>query len=535
MQRRSFLKSASLLATGAAAPSAVTLRRAQAQSRAETLLSISEGGPNSLDSQTLGANRSVYEASWNLYDRLVGFGSRTDADGNETYDFRAIKPEIADDLILGDMSATFRIRQDRVFHDGTPVTARDIKWSLDRALAAGGVPNNQLTAASVQKPEQFVAVDDRTFRIDYAVKDKLTLISLGIPVVPIFNSALVQSHVTPDDPWGFAWTRNNVAGGGAFKLDHWTAGQELVMVRNEAWKSGPLPKLARVIWRVVPSAATRRALLEHGDADLSYDVAPQDAAAMASNPALKMIGTPMESTVQYLAMNVTMKPFDNPKVRQAVAYAVPYRKIMEAALYNRGRPLFGGPAKVTSAAWPQPSPYDSDLAKAKALLAEAGLADGFDVTLSFDLSAAATNEPLCVLVQEALGQIGIRVTIDKIPGANWRSLFSKKQLALQTNLFGAWFAYPDYYFYQLYGSGNSLFDTASYQNPAMDKLIQDARFTTDAAGYDRDCRDFIQTAFDDVPYVPLYQPFLNVGTRSNVSGYRYWFHRQIDYRCLQKT
>ena len=84
-------------------------------------------------------------------------------------------------------------------------------------------------------------------------------------------------------------------------------------------------------------------------------------------------------------MNVKMKPFDNVKVRQAVAYAIPYQKIMDAAMFGRGKPMFGGPSEVTEAVWPQPSPYVTDLAKAKQLLAEAGLPNGFETTLSFDL------------------------------------------------------------------------------------------------------------------------------------------------------
>jgi peptide/nickel transport system substrate-binding protein len=124
-------------------------------------------------------------------------------------------------------------------------------------------------------------------------------------------------------------------------------------------------------------------------------------------------------------MNVKMAPFDNINVRQAVAYAIPYQKIMDAVMFGRGKPTFGGPASVTTPDWPQPTPYVTDLAKAKGLLAEAGLADGFATNLSFDLGFAVISAPLCVLVQESLGQIGIKVTLNKIPGADWRAEFSK--------------------------------------------------------------------------------------------------------------
>jgi len=529
-QRRDVLRHAAAISAASAVPMA-----ASAQGRAGVLLSVSEGGPNALDCQVAGANRSVYEATWNLYDRLISFGTRTDEAGNQLYDSNNPVGEAAEDMQVSDLSLTFKLRKDATFHDGAPLTAADVKWSFDRSIGVGGVPKSQMEAASITKQEQFVVVDEHTFRLDMAKHDKLAVICMGIPTVILFHADAVKAHATAADPWGLEWTRNNTAGGGAYKLDRFTPGTEISMLRNPAWRGGKQPKIERVIWRTVPSAGTRRALLERGDVDLSYDPSPQDAAEMARNPALRVIGTPMESTVQYLGLNVTMKPFDNPKVRQAIAYAIPYQKIIDVALYGRGKPLFGGAATVTSAEWPQRSPYVTDLVRAKQLLSEAGFPDGIDSVLSFDLSAAVTNEPTCVLIQESLGQIGIRVSLDKVPGANWRTMFSKKQLPMQTNIFGAWFAWPDYFFWQCYYGLNGIFNVASYVDPAMDRLIDDAHFNPDPATYTRDCIAMYQKAFDDVPLIPLYQPFLNVAMRNNISGYRYWFHRQIDYRCLEKA
>ena len=234
-------------------------------------------------------------------------------------------------------------------------------------------------------------------------------------------------------------------------------------------------------------------------------------------------------------MLVTKPPFDNIKVRQAIAYAIPYQKIIDAALFGRARPLFGGPAEVTNAEWPQQSPYKTDLAKAKQLLSEAGYPDGFETSLSFDLGAAVTNEPLVVLVQESLAQIGIKTTIDKIPSANWRAEFSKKSLPLITNVFGGWLNFPDYFFYWTYHGQNAIFNTMSYQNPAMDKLIDEARFAADPKHYEEAVKGFVKIAFDEVPRIPLFQPYLNVAMQQSVTGYRYWFHRQLDYRQLARA
>jgi peptide/nickel transport system substrate-binding protein len=525
MKRRAFL----------AGSASVAAMPAFAQSRSGTLISMSEGGPNALDPHAPGANRSVYEATWNMYDRLITFGTTPDEFGTKVFDPSKVVGEAVDDVDVTDLSLTFRLKRDHRFHDGTVMTAKDIKWSMDRSLAVGGVPKTQFEAVSISKPEQFVVVDDRTFRIDMPRHDKLAVQACSIPTALIYNSGLVLSHATASDPWGVEWTRNNVAGSGAYKLDRWTAGTELVMVRNDKWDGGRLPAIERVIWRTVPSAGTRRALLERGDADLSYDLPPKDAAEMSGNKDLHVISTAMAATLQFLSMNVKMKPFDDVRVRRAVAYALPYDKILEVALYGRAKKMSGGPAKVSSPVWPQPSPYVFDPAKAKALLADAGYPNGFDVTLSFDLSAAVINEPMCVLIQESLGQVGVRVTLDKVPGANWRGQFSKKQLALLTNIFGAWFSAPDYYFWQTFGGANTIFNSMDYVSPVMDTFIDGARFATDQATYERNVEGMIQLSFDDAPSVPLYQPYLNIGTRANVSGYTYWYHRQIDYRCLVKA
>jgi peptide/nickel transport system substrate-binding protein len=296
-----------------------------------------------------------------------------------------------------------------------------------------------------------------------------------------------------------------------------------------------MPKIRRVVWRQVPSAGNRRALLERGDADISFDLPNKDFAELAAAKSLTIIGTPVENAMQYIGMNVTKPPFDNVKVRQAVAHAMPYQQIMDAVLFGRAIPLFGAGGPVADAAWPQPTAYATDIAKAKQLMAEAGHPNGLETTLSFDLGLAGVNEPLCILVQESLAQIGIKVEISKIPGANWRNELLKKQMPLFTNTFGGWLNFPDYFFFWAYHGQNAVFNTMSYQDKAMDALIDAARFEGDKARYEQAVKAFVQKAYDEVPRIPLYQPYLNVAMQKSVTGYRYWFHRQLDYRQLSKA
>src|SRR6266404_2539522 len=536
MKRREFLRSMTALAAGSVLPAAPAIwSPARAQSRQETVLAVTEYGPNNFDIHGVGTNRPGYEVAWNCYDRLMTHGKKTLPDGVESYDRDTFLPELAEDWNLTATSVTFKLRKDATFHDGTPVTANDVKWSFDRAVTVGGFPTFQMKAGSLEKPEQFVVVDDYTFRIDFLRNDKLSIPDLCVPTTGVINSNLAKAHATDKDPWAMEWLKNNESGGGAYRVEKWVPGQELTYRRFDDWKCGPLPRIQRVIWRTVPSAGNRRALLERGDADISFNLPPRDVAELVEERKLTVVGTPIDCCIVYIDMNVKTPPFDNVKVRQAIAHAIPYQKIMDVAMFGRGVPMFGGPGKVASTDWPQPSPYRFDLAKAKQLLAEAGMPYAFETTLSFDLGVAVTNEPICVLVQESLSQIGIKLTLNKIPGANWRAELAKKSLPMVVNLFCAWLTFPEYFFYWNYHSQNSLFNTISYQNPAMDKLIEASRFETDSQKYTEDVEGYITMAFAEIPRIPLFDPFLDVAMQKNVTGYRYWFHRQLDYRQLAKA
>ncbi len=535
MDRRRFIQSGSAAAALGTLPFA-----AQAQSRPKDVLVVAnEFGPNSLDIHTVGANRPSYGVSWLCYDRLMTYGKKTLPDGRVVYDRNKLEPELAESWQMAPDggSVTFKLRKNAKFHDGTPVTAKDVKWSFDRAVTVGGFPTFQMAAGSLEKPEQFVVVDDHTFTVKFLRKDKLTMNDLAVPVPCVFNSELVKKNATAADPWGLAWTRNNTAGGGAFKVEAFRPGQEIVYVRNDDWKSGPLPKLRRIVQREVPNAGNRRALLLKGDIDITYDLPPKDFSELSKEgAAVKVTSTPIENAMFYLGMNVTKAPFDNPKIRQAVALALPYDKMFDNALYGRAIKLYGAPGtKVTSTAWPQPTGYRTDIAKAKALMAEAGAGAGFETTLSFDLGSGTISEPMAILIQESLAQIGIKAQINKIPGATWRAALLKKDMPMVINRFGGWLDFPEYFFFWCYHGQNAVFNTMSYQNAKLDKIITNARFAESKTLYDSFVKDMIQIAYDEVPRVPLFQPTMDVAMQKDVQGYMYWFHLQPDYRQLSKA
>ena len=538
MKRREFLRSMTALAASTAITAPAIFSAAKAASRKETLLLVTENGPNNLDIHGIGTNRPGYETSWNCYDRLITHEKKTLSDGSISYDRDKLKGELADDMNIGDMSVTFKLKKNAKFHDGTAVTANDVKWSFDRAVSVGGFPTVQMKAGSLVKKEQFVVVDDATFRVDFIKKDRLTVPDLAVIVPGVYNSGLLKKQVTEKDSWALEYTKVNTAGSGAYKVVSWKPGVETIYERFDDWVGGEKPEIQRVIWRTIPSAGNRRALMERGDADISFDLPAKDFSEMKKEGKLKMISNPIGNGMYSLELNVVHPPFNNEKIRQAIAYAIPYDKIISAAIFGVGNPLFGGSSNdVSTIAWPQPTAYKTDMAKAKALMAESG-AGAIDTTISFDLGDAVNSEPIAELIQESLAQIDIKTTINKVPGSNWRSEMAKKTMPMMVNFFSGWLDYPEYFFFWCYSGQNAIFNTPSYVSAEMDAFIDGARAAAavgDKESYSTDVKGFISKAWHEVPRVPLFQPFLNVATQKNISGYCYWFHRQVDYRSIVKA
>lgn len=536
MQRRQFIKT---LGTGMAVIPFLKYLPAEAAGRNDTLVVVAAYGINSLDLHRKGTNRPSYQVTVNIYDRLVRFGVKTLPDGSMAYDSTKIEPEVAESWIISEDSKilTFKISPKAKFWDGTQVTAHDVKWSFDRAVSLGGFPSVQMKAGSMTNPKQFIVVDDMTFQIALDEPSKLTLPDLAVPIPFIINSKVAKAHSTKDDPWATEYLHKTPAGSGAYKIERWDPGQQFIYIRNDNWNLGPKPGIKRVIVREVPSASTRRALVERGNADIYVDIPPKDARELRREGKVKISGAPIANCLHVLALNLKYKPFDNIKVRQAIAYAIPYKEIMSAAAYDRGIPMFGGKEKEPSTiTWPQPFPYDTEMVKAKALLAEAGFPNGFETTLSYNLGLADWQEPTCLLIQESLAKIGIKAKLNKIPGANWRTAaLVEKRLPMHLENFGGWLDYPDYYFFWCYKYGH-LFNSSNYKNDEIEKLVDETlKMKTSHPGYADKIKQMLTIAFDEVPRIPLYQPYQDAAMQKDVDGYVVWSHRQLDCRTIKKV
>ena len=537
--RRQGLKAVFATVAGSALGAFGASLAAQAQSRADTLRHVLAGTPNTLDPTAPGATRESFGLSTGVYDRLAAYG-RKQVNGSWVYDFDNIRGELAEkiDRSADGRTFTFHLRQGATWHDGSPVTAADVKWSLDRAVSAKSLAAGQMATGSLEKPEQFKVVGEGTVEVSLDKPDRLALANLAVPLSPMFNSTLARANATADDPWAQTWLKENTAGGGAYVVEQYKSGQHTILRRNETWKNGVDGKLAffqKVIAQTVPEAATRANLIERGDADLAIDLQASDIATLTGRGAVKLVATPQINGFAGVVFNTRMAPMDNPKVRAALAAALPYEAMFEAALFGRGRPLFGADwTEAPNGAFPQRLPFRTDPAKAKALLAEAGFPDGFETTFSFSSAAASTGEPMATLIKEALAEIGVKVSIQKLPPAQMATLEVERRMPFFLSSGTAWLPAPDY-FLRTYFTGERRWNLSGYVNPELDALAEAARFETDPATYEASCRRMIDIVAEEAPMIMVWQPNQDAVMAPSIDGYTYWFHGQVDYRDLYRA
>lgn len=535
MKRRVLLQGAAgaaLLAGGGGA--------AQAQSRAETLRYVTGNTINTLDTTMPGATRESFGLSMNVYDRLFTFG-RKKVDDYWTFDPTVIRGELAKSYSISPDGKviTITLRDNATWQDGSPVTAEDVKWSLDRAVSAKSLAAPQFTTGSLTKPDQFKVVDPKTVTVALDKPDRLALANLCVPYAIMVNSKLAKKHATADDPWAQEWMKTNTAASGAYIVESHKPGESTVLRRNEKWTGGPdgaLPNFRRIIIQTVPEFATRANLIERGDADLSIDLAAADLPTIEKSTKAKLVSMPITNGFTHVSMNTQMAPFDNVKVRKAIAAALAYDDMFQASIFGRGKKLYGADWTTTppDVSFPQPIPNKTDPALAKKLLAEAGHPNGFSTTFAYSVGTAATAEPLAALVKEALGKVGIQVELQKKPDAEFNTLAADRKMPFFTDGATAWLPYT-YYFFYLYFTRPQRWNFSSFQSQKMVDLTLDARFQTDQAKYDDDCKQMIELFTAETPLIMLWQPNHDAAMAKSVDGYTYQFYRQADFRDLRRV
>lgn len=453
-----------------------------------------------------------------------------------TYD-RLLRFDINDpSKLLGDVAKswtvspdgktfTFTLKPGLKFASGNPLGAEEVAFSLHRAVLLDKAPAFILTQFGLSKTNvrDMVKVTGPltvTLETDKAYASTFVLNCLTANIASIVDRQLLLSKEQNGD-MGYAWLKTNYAGSGPLKLREWRANEILTLERNEQY-AGAKSKLLRVIYRHVKESATQRLLLEKGDIDIARNLSPQDLAAMAGQADIKVTATP-KGTLFYISMNMKNANFVKPEVREAMKYLVDYGAIGDTLMKDIGviqqnfLPLgLLGASKV--------NPYKLDVAKAKALLAKAGLAEGFKVTM--DVRTVQPVQGIAEAVQQTAKRAGIDIEI--LPGDGKQTL-TKYRARTHDMYIGQWGA--DYW--DPHTNADTFVRNPDNADDAKAKpltwrnswAIPEMTKKADAAVLERDpakrraMYEALQTEFRKTsPFVMLFQQTEVAAVRGNVDG-----------------
>ena len=434
---------------------------------------------------------------------------------------------LAESWAMEDNGATIvlKVRRGVKFPSGRPVTAHAFKYSFDRGLLSPGYMKLIFpTLIQVSAPEQFVVRDDYTFAINMKAPSPMGLDTVTLSNNAILDPDLVKANATKEDPWATEWLKRNGASIGPYRLVKNEPGVEIVLEATPGyWR--PKPYFERVILKLVPNEADRVLLLKRKAVDLVAGrpgLSPKNVKSLEGEAGLKVFSVP-DTTCHYLCMNQKKPPFDNKLVRQAVNYAIPIQAILPNVLFGYGVQMKSPIPNLTPTYLGDYSPYKHDIAKAKALMKEAGM-DKAPIPVDLAIRVGwPTHEQASVWLQRELEQIGFKVNIVKETDATFRQIATKGDHQLSLEAWQSWINDPFYHLTFLFNSKSKFTNLSSYANPAVDKLIDDNMHETNRDKRAAASRDVQKLVLDDAVWGLLwYENWTRVGTSDLVGLEKRW-------------
>jgi len=422
----------------------------------------------------------------------------------------------------------FHLRQGVKWQDGSPFTADDVVFSLQRILAPSSSMRAPLSVVKEARKIDDLTVDFETNAPDPIFPQEQTNLLIMSKAWCEAHGSTVPAFIGKDDNYAL----HNAMGTGPYRLVSREPDRKTVVERNPTWWDKPVGNADRVEFNVISSAATRVAALLSGEVDMIYSVPPQDIARIKQTDGLKILQTPELRTI-FLGTNQSRdelpssdvkgkNPFKDKRVRQAISMAIDEPIITSKVMLGLGHPTF--------IMWgPGVNGYDAaldvrpkvDPAGAKKLLADAGYPNGFKVTLDCPNDRYVMDEQICTAIVPMLARIGIKVDLN----AQTKTKFFTKILAPNYD--------TDFYMlgwtpatYDAHNVLNTLLATrdgkrgevnvAGYSNPALDDLTAKIGVETNQAKRDDMIRQSIKIIQEDFAYQPLHQQVIVWAAKKNV-------------------
>ncbi|MBN1536916.1 MAG: ABC transporter substrate-binding protein [Anaerolineales bacterium] len=436
---------------------------------------------------------SSFQVLENVYDTLV-----TVDENLNMVPSLATGWEISED----NLTWTFHLQEGIKFHNGRELTADDVVYSYQRIMnpdTGSGASWRFSAVESIDAPDALTVV----IRVASPSPNLLNMIGgyKGMSIVP---KEIVDDGTVNTTPIGT----------GPFKFVEYVPGDRVVLEANsDYWEEGK-PYLDGVTFKIIPEETVLLTNLLTGEVDWAGTLPPQQVTELATSGEV-IVDKVSGNDYWYIGLNLNRKPFDDVKVRQAIAYAINRAEVAMGAKWDTAT-ANQGPIPNTSSWYSDYQPYTQDLEKARQLLAEAGYPDGFKtefmVTNFYEETVRAAQ-----VLQAQLAQIGINAEIRTLEWGAWLEDEGKGNYDMYIM---GWIGNmdPDEFYYSVHHTGE-VFNFTGYSNPTLDELLEKGRVETDVATRMDIYSEVSKIVIDDAPYVFLYNPANVNAWQPYVRGY----------------
>jgi peptide/nickel transport system substrate-binding protein len=416
----------------------------------------------------------------------------------------------------------FTLRQGVKFHDGAPLTAEDVKATLERNLQ----PGKTVVQPGFATIEAVQIVNPTTIRIVTKKPDPLLLVR-----VAQMGAQILPARLTTDE--GAKELARKPVGTGAYRFVEWVKDERLVMEANRDWWGweGRAPAIDRVVWKPIPEDFPRIVALEKGEADIITNVPPDRIKGIADGRATQILTTP-SSRIVTLSMNSTQPPLADKRVRQALHYALDIQSIIRNLYAGQGKPFSGGVADTDFGYNASLKPYPFDPARAKQLLAEAGRPNGIDVSLHAGSGTMVNDKFLLEAIADMWAKSGIRARIDIMEMGARQRMLNERTVPANGLLLGnpqSTLLDADGSLWRLWHPNgfNGKYWTGSQPGQRFHDLMEQARYSLDPAKRRALYMEATQIIHEEKPWLELFQEVIVYGVSRRVA-----FKPRADYRLI---